>query len=176
MRKKRVIEIISILIIGVIFLLSYLFKDQLAYWIGKEVEIYGLVIIFFLAFMLEIIPQYLGPHVLIVEARILEIPLTEIYITIIIGSLLGSILAFEIGKKFGKRIIKKYSSKEFYKKLKEKTKQYGKWVMVIAGISPIPYLPIVFGSLEIKRKDFFLYGIIPRMIGYLLFSALMYFV
>ena len=73
MRKKRIIEIISVLLIITIFFLSYLFKDTLAYWIGKEVEIYGLAIIFFLAMCLEIIPQYLGPHVLIVEARILEI-------------------------------------------------------------------------------------------------------
>ena len=176
MKKRRIIEIISLILIVIIFLLSYLFKDQLAYWIGKEVEIYGLVIIFFLTFFLEIIPQYIGPHALIVEARILEIPLTEIYITVIIGSLIGSIIGFEIGKKFGKRIIKKYSSKDFYKKLKEKTEQYGKWIMALAGISPLPYLPIIFGSLEIKRREFFYFGILPRITGYFLFALLMYFV
>ena len=176
MKKRRIIEIISLLTIIIIFLLSFLFKDKIGYWIGKEVEIYGLIIIFFLTFLLEIIPQYLGPHILIAEARILEIPLTEIYITIIIGSLIGSIIGFELGKKFGKRIIKRYSSKETYKKIKEKTEQYGKWVMALAGISPLPYLPIVFGSLEIKRKEFFYFGILPRITGYLFFSLLMYLV
>lgn len=176
MRRRRIIEIISIISIIFIFLISFLFKEQLKNWIGDEVAIYGILIIFFLSFILEIIPQYIGPHMLIVEAKILAIPLLKIFTIVIIGSLIGSFVGFEIGRKFGKRIIKKYSSKENYKKIKDKTKKYGKWVMAIAGISPIPYLPIVFGSLGIKRKEFFYFGIIPRFIGYLLFSLLMYLV
>lgn len=176
MKKRRIVEIISVISIIIIFLVSFFFKDQIGYWIGKEVALYGLIIIFLLSFSLEIIPQYIGPHMLIVEAKILEIPLTEIYITIIIGSIIGSIIGFEIGRKFGRRIVKRISSKENYKIIKEKTEKYGKWVMALAGISPLPYLPIVFGSLEIKRKDFFYFGILPRITGYLLFSLLMYLV
>lgn len=173
MKKSTELEIIIVILITLLFLSSFFFKDQIQEWITKEVSVYGVLFLFSLSFLLDFLPQYISPHLLIVQSKILGIPLTGISIIVIAGAIIGSFAGFEVGKRLGKRVVKTLAPEKSYKKIKQTARDHGKWFMMIAGISPLPYLPFVFGSLEIERKDFFYYGIIPRLIGLILFSLLL---
>jgi len=176
MKKSTEIEIFTAIGIILFFAASFFFRSQIKIWIGKEIAIYGLILIFLISALLEFLPQYISPHMLLLQSVLLGVSLTKISGIVIIGSIVGSIVGFEIGKKFGKRVVRNLTSQKNYKKIKEKTEKHGKWVMALAAVSPLPYIPLVFGSLEIKRKEFIYYGVIPRTIGLIIFAMVMYFV
>ena len=53
--------------------------------------------------------------------------------------------------------------------------KYGKIVIPIAALSPLPYLPVVIGSMNFSRRNFIIYGLIPRSIGFVIYGFLVYF-
>ena len=168
--KNRVVEVSFLIIFIVIFILSIIYQENLKSLISKEILIYGLIMIFFISFLLDFIPQYITPHLLIIESKILGFPTTLTFSLIITGAILGSLVGFEIGKKYGIKIIKRVYKNSNYLKLQKRIKKYGKWVIALAAISPIPYVPIIFGSLGVKRKIFIKYGILMRLLGLVIFA------
>ncbi len=167
---NKIIEISILIIFIAIFVLSIMYQENIKSLISKEILIYGIITIFLLSFLLDFIPQYITPHLLIIQSKILELPSMLTFSLIILGAILGSVVGFEIGKKYGRKIIKKIYSKKGYNLLQKRVKKYGKWVIALAAVSPIPYIPIIFGSLGVKKKTFSIYGLIPRIIGLVLFA------
>ena len=51
----------------------------------------------------------------------------------------------------------------------------GKFAVFIAAISPIPYFPFLIGALPFKRINFYIFGIIPRIIGLVLAATVIYY-
>lgn len=170
--KNGVIEIIILVLFITIFILSVLYRREIESLISKELLVYGLITISIISFLLDFVPQYITPHLLIIQSKILGLPTALTFSLIILGAFLGSIAGFEIGKKYGIKVVKKMYYKKQYKKISKKIKKYGKLIIAIAAISPIPYIPIVFGSLGIKRKEFWKYGITMRLLGLIIFALL----
>ncbi len=168
--KNGVIELLILILFIIIFILSIIYQQTLKSLITKEIFIYGVIALFSISFLLEFIPQYITPHLLLIEAKILEFPILLTFSLIILGSILGSLTGFEIGKKYGIKIIKKVYKDGDYEKLQMKIKKYGKWFMALAAITPLPYIPIFFGSFGVTKKDFLNYGVLIRTIGLILFA------
>jgi membrane protein YqaA with SNARE-associated domain len=159
---------ISVLVLF-LFSLSLIYQKEVLSLLQLEEGIYGTIVLFFLAFFMEFIPQYLSPHLLIFNIAILKIPLLSVTILVIIGSIFGSLLGFEVGRKTSPKEF----SKERLKKVRYYISKYGKFFMAIAAISPLPYFPMIFGFLKIKRFDFLIFGILPRSIGIILLGLLL---
>jgi membrane protein YqaA with SNARE-associated domain len=151
-----------------LFAMSYLAREFLGALITSEASVYGFVFIFIIAGILEFVPQYIAPHLILLNVAFLDIPLITITFVVIGGSAIGSIFGFEFGKKYGLDLTFKWFGKKRVEDIEEKINEYGKWLVAFAAISPIPYVPIIFGSLGMSRNNFIFYGMLPRAIGYLL--------
>ncbi|GIU68549.1 MAG: hypothetical protein KatS3mg001_399 [Candidatus Pacearchaeota archaeon] len=177
MKTKKSIKIISIATTAlfiVVFLLSFLFKSNIKAYFNKNLEKHGAVFIFLYGLLVELIPNYLSPHVSIIASKLIGINFLISTLFLISGSTLGSLIGFFIGKEYGIKLSSKIYSKNKIKKIRKAINKKGKMIILLAAISPIPYLPIVFGSLHLSLKNFFVFGILPRILGILAFSLIVY--
>ncbi|MDP3987124.1 MAG: VTT domain-containing protein [Nanoarchaeota archaeon] len=173
-RSLRILGITITLLTLLIFFLSILFREEIQLFITHDAENYGLAAVFIIVFILELIPQYVSPHLIIINAGILRFSILSITALSILGTITSSLLGFYLGRTYGFEIIRNFYNKNKINYIDKKMDAYGKWFLVVAAMSPIPYLPIVFGSFNIKWHTFILYGVIPRIIGFIALGLLMY--
>jgi len=181
--KKRLnpykITAIIVLILTILFFLySIINYAVLKEVVSEEVETYGLIGIFIFSFLFEFVPQYISPHILIVSSLLVGFNLIYVMLAMIIGSTFGSIAAFEIGYKLKKhsKLLFEFLGKEKTLKFEKKINNSGRWIIALAAVSPIPYIPILFGMAHLSRRNFFVYGIIPRVLGFLAVGLAAYWV
>lgn len=93
--------------------------------------------------------------------------------TIVLSSTISSMLGFELGRKYGKNFVSETLGKKRLTKIEERiNKKGGKSTVLLAALTPVPYIPLIIGSLLMERKNFLFWGVIPRQISYLLTTVL----
>jgi len=143
--------------------------------VSEEIQTYGIIGIFVFSFLFEFIPQYISPHILIVSSLLLGFNLIYVMLAMIIGSTLGSIAGFEIGHHLKKsKLLFEFLGEKRTLKFERGINNSGRWIIAIAALSPIPYIPVIFGLAHLSRRNFFFYGIIPRVAGFLAVGLLAY--
>jgi membrane protein YqaA with SNARE-associated domain len=171
----KVGAMIVLMIIVILFLYSIFNYKFLEEKISEEIKIYGIVGIGFFAFLLDLVPQYISPHVLAVIGNLLDMNMFYVILFMVIGSILGSMTAFEIGSKLKKsKFLIEFMGKKREMKIKKGINQGGKYIISLAAISPLPYIPVVIGMLHMERKKFILYGVVPRITGLIVVGLLTY--
>ncbi|MCH7568808.1 MAG: VTT domain-containing protein [Nanoarchaeota archaeon] len=178
--KKNIVKIITIIVLVlvvislVVGIANYTaLETQVTYYIKS----YSMASIFILSLLIELIPQsFLAPTILIISAALLKLSLIPVIIIIMMGSIIGSALGFELGRYYGVKFVKDISVSEKRKKIKEAMNKRGKWAVTLAAISPIPYIPLIIGSLDMSRKNFFLFGIIPRALSLIVDALVIYWI
>lgn len=171
--KRRLVKIGGILftiLMIFIFIESFIFREKLALILQGEVQAYGTLMIFFISMLMDLLPQYISPHAFLIQHNLIGFPLPLLLLATIVGSTFGSIIGFLLGRKLGKKFVTSIYKEKDYNRLRNKVSSHGKWVMAIAAVSPIPYLPLVFGALGISKRDFLFYGLIPRVLGFLILA------
>lgn len=169
--KKRGWKIVGwlfSLVLTALLVLSFVYYGQFRAEISRIVGVYGFPGLFLIGFLLELIPQFFSPHLALVVTIYFGLNLPLALLFIIIGSLLGSTLGFWIGKKKGLEVTYSFVAKGDITRFQELVDKYGKIVLLIAAISPLPYLPVVAGSLNINWKHFIFFGALPRAIGFIM--------
>lgn len=168
---KNVSIFISFVLI-LIFFVSIFTKDYIGSFITNNIQIYGIIFIILITAFLEIIPQFIAPHLILINSQIIGFSIFFSVLAVIIGALTGALIGFYLGKRYGIDFVNSIYSKKEIRSLKEKIDKYGKWVILIAALSPVPYIPIIFGSVDMDWKTFIIFGIIPRMLGILMTGLL----
>lgn len=177
--KKLIIKIIAgiiaifFLITIIIGILNYAFFEK---QVSSQLAAYGIAGLFFITVILEFFPQYITAHVGIVSAALFNINPIQTLLTILSGSILGSLIGFEVGRIYGQEFVKDLIGNKKFKKAEIGINKRGKWIVSLAAISPIPYVPMIIGVLKMSRRKFILWGILPRSIGYIIATILVYFV
>ena len=177
MEKNKLIKILTItfvLIFLFLFILTIIYAKNIESFLGSNLGNYGAGFLFLIAFLIELIPNYLSPHLGAVNAYFLNINFKTTILFLILGSTIGSLLGFEIGKKYQEKLGERILEKSRIRSVEEILNKKGRWGILIAAISPLPYLPIVLGLLKFSRKNFFIFGIIPRSIGIFLATMIVY--
>jgi|SRR3989344_1221824 len=175
--KKIIINMIGI-VITVVAIYSFIFalynysffEDEIGYLINS----FGAFALLYMTFFLELIPTYVSPHLGILSAIFLKInPLTAL-LAVLCGSITGSLLGFEIGRLYGKEFIINLFGERIVNGIERRINfTGGKTVVFLASISPLPYVPMIIGSLNMDRKKFILWGIFPREISYIIAIVLL---
>ncbi len=163
--KLKIIGVIIALIMIIFFVLTWFNRDLLSARLTSEAQTYGLMIIFVLTALSDIIPQYIGPHFILLQGALLNFSLPALLGTMLAGTAIGTLAGYEIGKRYGLRIALSYYDLIKVEKIEERISSHGRWVILIAALSPLPYLPIVFGSLGMRKKHVLLYGLLPRCVS-----------
>ena len=133
---------------------------------------YGALALFAISILLDLTPQLISPIIALSTGIIAGINVHYAIIATVLGSTLGSAIGFILGKKYMFNAVDILVSEESVKKLTSLTNKYGKVVVPLAAISPLPYLPVFLGAMNFSKKNFIIYGIIPRIfsiitVGYL---------
>ncbi len=168
LKRKATIVIAFILLFLTLSLIFSLNIDSLETNLSKQVERYGIIGIFVLSFLLDFIPQIISPYIPLFAGLLLGINPMSVAFAAILGSTLASIAGFEIGKKHGEEYVRDLINRKDREKFEGKVKKYGKWGVLLAALTPVPYLPMVAGAIGITRKEIWGYGIIPRDISFIL--------
>ncbi len=175
-KKGRGVRILDWIIISVIILISIYAIIKYNYFqeeLSHGVERYGVLGVFVFSFILESIPQFIHPFSSVIFASGIGINVFIATFFSLIGSFVGAVVAFEIGKRYGFRLVcPLFSEKTLVRTLKSLDK-YGNVFILISAVSPFPYLPLIFGSLGIRRKYFWLYGILVRAISFIFLGFLL---
>jgi len=87
-----------------------------------------------------------------------------------LGSAFGAVVGFSLGKKYGLKLSIGWLGEKKVKKIEHGINTYGKWIVGVAAFSPLPYISIVFGALDMSWRNFILYGMIPRAISFILLA------
>jgi len=177
MKNEKILRIITVFfaaIFVILFVLSIVYQKDIENKIGSRIESYGAIILFLMAFMIELIPNYLSPHLGVINAYVLDISLKTAIVFLTLGSITGSIIGFELGKKYGTKLTKNFLGEKKIKEIENILNKKGRWGVLFAAISPVPYLPIILGSIKLSRKNFISFGIIPRAIGITLIAFIIY--
>jgi len=173
--KKNYSKIISISIlifIVIIFALSIVFFKEIKLTMNQTIMNYGLFFLLILSLILEAVPQYISPQILTVNSLLIGFPFWKTILFLYLGSVIGSIIGFEAGIHFRKKLLATFFKEEKIEKIKKFTTKHGNLAVLLSSIFPVlPYIPMAFGALHIKRINFIIYGIAPRFI-YFLYVAL----
>lgn len=166
-RKIEIIDLIlALVIIGISIysLLSYNFyKEE----ISNEILSYGWIGLFFGVAFLELIPQFLTPFFIPLVGLSSGLSLISVIFFVILGTLFGSILGYELGKRYGWNLICPLFKKKTTEKVLNFWNKYGKVFVFFSAITPLPYFPLIFGALGLSRRDFWIWGVVPRVLAFL---------
>lgn len=175
-RIRRKVEVVGLIIsivivaVGIFSLLFYgFYKEKLT----EEIIASGKIALFFEIFFLEFIPQvFISSHLPLIVSLTSGMGGLDLIIISILSSLLSSILAFEIGRKYGWKFVCSLAEPKKIVKVVNFWNKYGKFYVLFSAISPLPYFPLVYGSLGMKRKKLWFFGIIPRIISFIVIGYL----
>ena len=166
-KKKAILFIVVVLLIVIVIAWWANFNsDYLEGLIESSVQKYGLFGILVFAILADVLVQPIGPEVPALVGILFNLNIFGILISTILGSIIGSVISFYIGKKYFSdkvRDISKIDKKKSAKVL-EMFKKYGKWGLVLAAVTPVPWVAFcwIVGSFKMKKRIFVFYGLIPR--------------
>jgi membrane protein YqaA with SNARE-associated domain len=176
MREK--IELATFWII-VLVLAFFIFKniEIIQDKIGHLILLFGYPAVLILAGLADALEQPIGPEIPGIIAIFFGLNPFIVISLAFLGSTVGSLTSLYVGKRFlTPRIVSFCSTKEHLNLCKIFHK-YGKLILALAAISPLPYVTTcwISGAFQIHLKDFFLFGIFPRLLR-LSFVLMLFFV
>lgn len=133
----------------------------------KTVGLYGLVGLFIVSLFLELVPQFVSPHLVLLTVTLLGIDIKSAVVVAIVGSLIASLVGFYLGNKYGAEYAYSFVSVKDAEKFEKAVNKYGKVVVFLAALSPLPYIPVVIGASKFTWKNFLAYGVIPRLFSFI---------
>jgi uncharacterized membrane protein YdjX (TVP38/TMEM64 family) len=169
-KTGKVVKIISILLFALLIaLLVYSIVNYEGLKnLSKTLMIsYGLPVVFLLSLFFDIFPQYLSAHMLILMAGIAQLNVLTIGLVVTVGTFFASIIGFWLGRFLEKDFFMYLFGDKNFKKIERGMNRDGKWYVAISAVSPLPYIPIVFAALGMSWKNFMIYGVVPRIIGFI---------
>ena len=137
---------------------------------STQIETYGITALLLTSLLLDLIPQILSPAIALAAAILAGINIYYAIAITILGSTIGSIIGFMLGKKYMYKAVDIMTSKKSTQRLTSLTNKYGKIIIPLAAISPLPYLPVLFGTMNFTKRNFVIYGLIPRAIGIIIYG------
>lgn len=169
-REVEIADIFFLLAIIGIYALMLMNSHRLMDEVESNIYLYGWIGLFVASFILELVPQLFDPGYGVFVAMAAGISILNSTIIIILGSLLGGYISYELGRKFGPKFIFPIFNPKIIDKTVLFFNRYGKYILLLGALTPFPYFPIIFGALMLPRKQFVIYGLIPRIISFILFG------
>ena len=166
--KKRNKIFILFFVLVVILITIIVFTNPLYFKgaVAKYLLTYGLPFVFVFAFLADFFQQPIGPEVPATFAVILGLDLLNVLVLAFIGSFLASVINFYIGKRVFAEKIKGSFSAEKYEKYDKMFSKWGELSLVVAAVSPVPYVPFCWlaGAFKMKFRNFVVFALVPRVL------------
>ena len=165
---KRYFAFIFLAMIAAIAILVGLYYSTLATIVTSFATSYGLTSIFIAAFLLDVIAQPLAPDLPIIAGLYYGLNPFSVIIVATAASFLASITAFYLGRMLGEKGLRAFINEKKYNKWKKAADRYGDWVLPVAALTPVPYVPACWmaGTFRLNFVKFLALTIIPRFVRF----------
>ena len=133
------------------------------------VRTYGVAGVFIASFILDLLMQPIGPDIPLMGGILGGMwPITA-FTAAIAGSVLASLSGYWLGRRYGEYGIKKIYGQKKYIRWKRFFRRWGRWSLLIAALTPVPYVPLCWtsGIFRLGIWRFFVYAIIPRALRFI---------
>jgi len=174
-RRKRIrrgiqhgigfIDFLLVVFFVVVAVISITDRPALEQFMTIRIIKYGVMGLFLINFFLEFVPQIITPFATLLMSLITILNPHVVIIAVVLGSFCGSITGYFIGRKYGFPLLYDLFEKKKADKAVSFMKKYGNPAVLLAAISPFPYIPMVIGALGMSKKRFIFFGLIPRALG-----------
>jgi len=177
--KKKRNKIILISLITIVAIIALVFTIKSADF-KNEIQIYvlryGVLGVFVLTLILELLWQPIGPEVPITFGILVGLNAVNVFIFTLVGSYVASLINYYVGKGYLSKKLMFSLKTEDRSKYRDLFKKYGKWGVFLAAIGPVPWVPFCWlaGSFKMKFRKFAVYGLIPRFIRILIVVLLVW--
>lgn len=163
--RNKIFFIIAILIIIAIAVYVFYNLNNIKTSAGTYILIYGYPAILLFSFLSELIDQPIGPETIGSLGVALGLNVFFVFILAIAGGWASNLVGFNFGRKYLSSKLMNSCYVGEYKSYCRLFEKYGKWSLLFSAIL-FPYIIFIWisGAFQMKTKDFFWYGMIPRMI------------
>lgn len=157
----------------VTFCLGFIFMFYIQEFVGFVVSGYGLIGIFFMALLLELVVQPVGPDMALILGVLAGLNGWIVLLVVLVGAYLALYIGYVVGKKIGTPGVERIIGKKSFAKIN--WSKGGKWFMLIGATTPVPYIPYLVGVWDFNFKDTLKYVVIPRTLRLALVLVLTYY-
>lgn len=169
-KEVEIADIFFLLVIIGIYALMLINSHKLIEEVEVNIYLYGWIGLFVASFILELIPQLFDPGYGVFVAIAAGMSIFNSTVIIILGSLLGGYLSYEIGRKYGSKFIFPLFNPKTFTKTVIFFNKYGRYLLFLGALTPLPYFPIIFGALGLSRRNFLFFGLLPRVCSFIFFG------
>jgi membrane protein YqaA with SNARE-associated domain len=161
--KAKFVIIILFFLVVFFFISNYI--NEIKSYLDGFILAYGLLAIFLTSFFLDILMQPIGPEIPILTGVLLGLNPFFVFVAVLLASGLATMLSYYIGFKFGAKGFQRFYGDKKYKKLVGEYNKYH-FIVPIAALTPIPYVPIcwISGIMKMHKTKFFLYAVGSRSV------------
>ena len=165
-----IVSSLFVLLVFFVFLWVALNYNDLRSEINTVVIAYGLLGIFVIALLTDMLFQPIGPDIPIIFGIVGGLNPYHVYFAATLASLLASLIGYALGRLYGVELFQKVYGAKRYTKWSKFYQKHGKWSTLIAALSPVPYVPFCWmaGIFSFKRRNFILFALVPRTIRFVL--------
>jgi membrane protein YqaA with SNARE-associated domain len=166
MRRKliRLLEIcaLTIYVAVLVFVVAFftVLRDEIISFVAQ----YGYTSIFVTSFLTDMFLQPIGPDVPLIAGIIAKLNVVLAFFAAWVGSVLASLVGYRLGHVWGIYGFRELYGEKAYKKWGRLYHRRGRLVLLVAALTPVPYVPFCWlsGAFNLSKMNFFLYGILPR--------------
>jgi len=149
-------------------------SQELEGTLTKSLNSYGIPALFLVGIILESTPQFISPVVALATGILAGMNIYLAILVTVLGSIIGSLVGFFLGERYMLSAVELMVPKKDMNKLDYLMNKYGKIIIPITAITPLPYFPIFFGAMKMSWRNFIIYGMVPRAIGILAWGIFIY--
>ncbi|MFH1682563.1 MAG: VTT domain-containing protein [Candidatus Woesearchaeota archaeon] len=173
--QLKVRFVIFLFLVVLIFFGVLLFAARLNDMMQGAILIYGLLAVFIIAFVSDMLMQPIGPDVPLVVGILAGMGPIKVTAVVILASAIATVLGYYLGLKLGADGLKRIYGEKKYAKLVKTYHRYH-FIVPIAALTPVPYVPVCWfsGILKMDFVKFLLYAIIPRAIRLIVVAVVFY--
>jgi membrane protein YqaA with SNARE-associated domain len=175
--KNRTFWFLFIGVVLILILVIGLNYDYANSFIKSNVQDYGYPAIFIFSIIGNMIDQPIVPEVPAIFGILYGLNIVYVFLITSAGIWITSILNFNFGRKVLRNKIKNLCPTEKYVNYCKLFFKYGKWSLLLAALTPLPYVTFVWisGAFNMKFRTFFVFGMIAKVLrlGVILLTASM---
>lgn len=176
-RNKVFWVVFFIILITIIYIISVNYQEVNSF-IEENIHIYGYPAIFLFAALADIVDQPIIPEIPSILGMLYGLNILFIFLFAVAGIWIMSIINFNIGKRVLKERLESVCGTNRYTDYCRIHNKYGKLALLLAALTPLPYVSFVWisGAFGMKFRDFFIFGMLAKILRLGSFLLLAYWI
>jgi len=163
--KNKIFWVIFIMILVILIYIISINYNQINSFLEENIGVYGYPAIFLFCFLTDAIDQPVVPEVPSMLGVLYGLDIFIVFLFGVAGIWLISLINFNIvGRKIFKNKVEEFCSKTKNQKYYTLFHKYGKWSLLLAALTPLPYVTFVWlsGAFDMKFRTFFVFGMLAK--------------